>query len=178
DLDEVQEAVRVIRAEGNERLVVCQCTAKYPAPLDALNLRAIPVLRAGTGCHAGLSDHSREPIVAPIAALALGACVIEKHFTLDNDLPGPDQRFAIEPHELKALVAAIRSAEKALGRSEKRVLPIEEELRSFARRSIFTTRVVEKGEPLTPDSIAVLRCGERGTGLSPDQYDSILGRKA
>lgn len=178
ELEEVQQAIQVIEGEGNDQIVVCQCTAKYPAPLYALNLRAIPFLRDATRRPVGLSDHSREALVAPVAAVAVGACLIEKHFTLRNDLPGPDHRFAVEPDELRLLVNAIRSTEQALGRNEKRVQPVEQELRTFARRSIFTTRKISKGDRLTSQCIAVLRCGELGFGLAPEQYDSILGRAA
>lgn len=177
-LDEVREVVRTIEEEGNRRIVICQCTAKYPAPLEALNLKAIPALREATGCLVGLSDHSREPILAPVAAVALGACLIEKHFTLRNDLPGPDHRFAVEPAELRRMVDAVRDAERAVGDGIKRVHDVEHELRTFARRSIFTTRAVRRGERLGESSIAVLRCGDRGFGLPPSAYELVIGRVA
>lgn len=177
-LDEVLHAVKVIRSEGNDRIVLLQCTAKYPTPLDAINARALVALREATGLPTGLSDHSRDPIVAPLVAIALGACLIEKHFTLSNCLPGPDHAFAIEPHELRALVQRVREAEQALGHGRKETLPEEEELRAFARRSIFAVRDIGPGEPLTPDNVAVLRCGKLGFGLPPEAFERVIGRSA
>jgi N-acetylneuraminate synthase len=177
-LDEVQQAVEVSIQEGNQDLILLQCTACYPAPLEAINLRALVSIREATGCLTGLSDHSRDPIVAPIAAVALGARMIEKHFTLSNHLPGPDHKFAVEPHEFKDLVRRVRETERVLGHGRKETLPVERELRSFARRSIFAVRDIRPGEILTKENIAVLRCGKRGYGLSPDQYDLLLNRNA
>ena len=177
-LDEVLRCVHVIRAEGNEQIILLQCTARYPAPLDSVNARALVTLREATGFPTGLSDHSRDPIVAPVVAVALGACLIEKHFTLSNHLPGPDHQFAVEPHELKELVRRIRQAEQALGHGRKEPLPVEQELRSFARRSIFAIRLIRQGETCSAQNIAVLRCGKLGFGLEPEHYDQILGRVA
>lgn len=177
-LDEVLDTVDAVRAEGNHALVILQCTASYPASLTAINLRALVTLREATDCPTGLSDHSRDPVVAPIAAVALGACVIEKHFTLSNRLPGPDHPFAIEGHELRALVQRVRETEQALGTGRKEVLSEERELHAFARRTIFATRPIKSGEPLTPENIAVLRCGEQGFGLPPKAWDVVLGRRA
>jgi N-acetylneuraminate synthase len=177
-LDEVVRAVEVVRATGNEQLVVLQCTASYPTPPEAVNARALVALREATGCPAGLSDHSRDPIVAPVVAVALGACVIEKHFTLSNRLPGPDHAFAVEPHELRELVRRVREAELVLGHGRKETLPQEQELREFARRSIFATRAIAPGEALGDDNVAVLRCGKLGAALPPEALDQILGRKA
>ena len=177
-LDEVLHAVEVIRSAGNDRIVLLQCTAKYPTPLDAVNARALVALREATGLPTGLSDHSRDPIVAPLVAVSLGACLIEKHFTLSNHLPGPDHAFAIEPHELRVLVQRVREAEQALGHGRKETLPEEEELRAFARRSIFALRRIGPGEPLSSENVAVLRCGKLGFGLPPEALDRVLGRKA
>jgi N-acetylneuraminate synthase len=177
-LDEVVRAVELVRDEGNDALVVLQCTASYPTPPEAVNARSIVALREATGALVGLSDHSRDPVIAPTLAVALGACVVEKHFTLSNDLPGPDHAFAVEPPELAALVRAVRTAERMLGHGRKEVLPVEEELRAFARRSIFTTRAVKPGERLDEGAIAVLRCGKLGYGLDPACYRDILGRVA
>jgi N,N'-diacetyllegionaminate synthase len=178
DLDEVLRALDVIVGAGNEQIVLLQCTASYPTPLDAVNARAITTLREATGRPVGLSDHSRDPVVAPTVATALGACLIEKHFTLSNRLPGPDHQFAVEPQELALLVRSVRDAEQALGSGGKAVLPVEQELRAFARRSIFATRAIAPGETLDAAAIAVLRCGKQGHGLDPDQYDGLLGRVA
>jgi N-acetylneuraminate synthase len=178
ELSEVLEAAETIRQEGNEQLVLLQCTAKYPAPPAAINAAAITTLRNATGRLVGLSDHSRDPIIAPVVATALGAAVIEKHFTLDNDLPGPDHRFAVEPRELVSMIAAIRAAELVIGDADKRVLDDEAELFAFARRSIFTTRPIGEGEELSADNMAVLRCGELGFGLAPSEFPHLIGKRA
>jgi N,N'-diacetyllegionaminate synthase len=175
-LEEVVQTVDAIIATGNDQIVLLQCTARYPAPLDALNIRAMLALREATGRQVGLSDHSRDPVVAPTVATALGGSVIEKHFTLSNRLPGPDHAFAIEPHELSLMVRTIRAVEQTLGDGLKRVLEPEMELREFARRSIFSTRALTAGEALTPDNIAVLRCGTLGFGLAPAAYPELIGR--
>lgn len=177
-LGEVIPVVELAAQVGNEQIVFLQCTASYPAPPEAVNARALVTLREATGCLVGLSDHSRDPIVAPVVAVALGASVVEKHFTLSNHLPGPDQRFAVEPHELRALVKAVRNAEAMLGMGDKRVLEVEQELRNFARRSIFAMRAIRTGEMFTRENIAVLRNGANAPGLPPADYERLLGRVA
>jgi N-acetylneuraminate synthase len=177
-LDEVLHAVKIITQEGNDQMILLQCTASYPTPLNAVNARALVTMREATGCLTGLSDHSRDPIVAPMTAVALGACMIEKHFTLSNDLPGPDHKFAVEPDELRALVERVRQVEHVLGHGRKETLPVETELRTFARRSIFTIRDIQPGEKLTRENIAVLRCGKLGFGLAPEHFEELLGRVA
>jgi N,N'-diacetyllegionaminate synthase len=177
-IGEVRTAAQVIRDQGNEQTIFLQCTASYPTPLNAINARAMLALREATQRPVGLSDHSRDPVVVPTVATALGACVIEKHFTLSNRLPGPDHAFAIEPLELKELVRCVRAAEQALGHGRKELLDVERELHAFARRSIFTTRPIQTGEPLTGANIAVLRRGKAGAGLDPDCYEELIGRVA
>ncbi len=177
-LDEVKQAVEVIQAAGNEQIILLQCTASYPTPPDAVNVRAMLALRERTKKLVGLSDHSRDAVIAPTLATALGACLIEKHFTLSNHLPGPDHKFAIEPPELVSLVSSVRTAEKMLGHGRKEMLPVEAELHSFARRTIFAQRDIRAGDALDRTNIAVLRCGKLGHGLSPDQFDSLIGRVA
>lgn len=178
DLSEVEETVEVVHSNGAPPLVLMQCTAAYPAPLDALNVRAMVTLRERFDTLVGLSDHSREALPGPLAAVALGASVIEKHFTLDNRLPGPDHAYALEPAELAALVRAVREVEQVLGSGRKEPLPTELELRAFARRSIFTLRAIHAGEPLTRENIAVLRCGKLGFGMRPSEYALLLDRSA
>jgi N,N'-diacetyllegionaminate synthase len=175
-LDEVTETVQAFRATGNDELILMQCTARYPAPLSALNLRTIPLMRSVFGVPVGLSDHSREVMTGPVAAVALGASVIEKHFTLSNRLSGPDHVYALEPRELIEMVSAIRAAEKTLGSGIKEPLPDEMELRTFARRSIFSIRPIAVGESLTRGNMAVLRCGKLGYGLHPREFPSLIGR--
>jgi len=176
--DEVLRAVEVVRGEGNDDIILLQCTAKYPAPLEAMNAKAIVSMREATGLLTGLSDHSRDPIMAPIVAVALGACMIEKHFTLSNSLSGPDHAFAVEPHELKELVRRVRESERMLGHGRKEPLPEEQELRAFARRSVFATRDIRVGERLGPENVAVLRCGKLGFGLPPEAMGRVIGRTA
>ena len=178
NLDEVAAAVDVARAAGATNITVLQCTAAYPADLGAMNVGAIVTIRERFGVDVGLSDHSADPVIAPVAAVALGATVIEKHFTLDRELPGPDHRFALEPAGLAAMVEAIRAATVAVGDGSKKVHTDEEELRSFARRSIFSIRDIAPGEELGADTVAVLRSGKLGHGLDPAELDSIIGRRA
>jgi sialic acid synthase SpsE len=178
DLAEVRTSVDAFRATGNEDLVLLQCTAAYPAPIESLNVRAIPTLKAAFGVPVGLSDHSRDPVVAPVAAVAVGANVLEKHFTLSNELPGPDHRFAVEPGELRLLVEKVRAAEAALGSGDKVVDPVERELRSFARRSIFTARDIRAGEQFSRENLVILRNGAIEPGLAPGRFDELLGRRA
>lgn len=178
DLEEVAETVDEFLATGNRDLVLMQCTAAYPAPSDSLNVRAVVTLKSTFGVPVGLSDHSRDPIVAPLAAVALGANLIEKHYTLSNELPGPDHRFALEPAELRLMIEKVRETELALGTGVKAIQPVEAELRRFARRSVFTLRDVAAGEMFTRDNVAVLRCGTLASGVPPKRFDAILGRRA
>lgn len=178
DLEEVKKMVEVVRETGNDQLALMQCTAKYPAPLEALNIGAIPTMIEEFGLPVGLSDHSRDPIIGPVAAIGAGAAVIEKHFTLSNDLPGPDHIYALEPDELRQMVAAIRQAEAAMGTGEKKTLQVEKELRDFARRYIFTTRQIRRGEEFTPANLAILRKGKLPAGLPPERWESVLGKRA
>jgi N-acetylneuraminate synthase len=175
DLDEVRDMIAAVRAVGDPGLVVLQCTAKYPAPLAALNVRTVAGMTA-LGVLTGLSDHSREPLPGPLAAVALGGVVIEKHFTLSNTLPGPDHAYALEPAELKDLIAKIRQLEASLGSGEKIVHAEEQELRAFARRTIFTTRAIAKGERLRRADLSLLRCGTVPFGLHPREILRLPGR--
>lgn len=176
DLDEVSKTVDEVRRIGNDAVILMQCTAAYPAPLESLNVRAVATMKATFGVPVGLSDHSRDPLVGPLSAIAVGANVIEKHFTLSNELPGPDHRFALEPLELRMMIQKVREVEKALGTGEKVMQPVEGELRRFARRSIFAVRNIRSGEILTKDNIAVLRCGKLAAGLEPEHFEEVLGK--
>jgi len=158
--------------------VFLQCTAAYPAPPADVNARAIVTLREASGCLVGLSDHSRDPVIAPVVAVALGAVVIEKHFTLSNRLPGPDQKFAVEPEQLRELVRAVREAQAILGTGAKEVLAVERELHGFARRSVFSVRAIGGGEAFTEDNIRVLRNGANAPGLAPEEYPRLVGKRA
>ncbi len=178
-LADIAWAVEHFRASGGKDLCLLQCTAKYPAPLESLNLATIPDFTARFGVPAGLSDHSRDPIVGPLAATALGARAIEKHFTLDNRLPGPDHRFAITPDELKALVKAVRGAEAARGDGLKHPHAVEDELVSFAQRALQALKAIEPGEPLIEDvNVAILRPGNQKKGVHPRMIQEIAGKRA
>jgi sialic acid synthase SpsE len=178
-MDDIEFGLRMLREAGAADVTLMQCTASYPAPPDSLNLSAIPALREAFGVPVGLSDHSRDPVVGPVAAVALGAVCIEKHFTLDNRLPGPDHRFAITADELVDMVTAIRTAEAAMGTGIKRVLDAERELRDFAVRSIQARTDIQVGEALVRgENIDVLRPGKRRRGLHPGRMTELQGRKA
>ena len=178
DLAEVRQAVEWCRAEGNDQVILLQCTASYPAPLASLNVRALVMMRDTFGVPTGLSDHSRDPLVGPLAAVALGANVIEKHFTLSNRLPGPDHCYAVEPDELKTMVSKIREVKQVLGDGRKVRQPSEEELYRFARRSIYAIRDIARGERFTRGNVAVLRSGKLEIGLAPMHFDRVLGSRA
>ena len=178
DLAEVRQAVEWCRAAGNDQIILLQCTASYPAPLASLNVRALVTMRETFGVPTGISDHSRDPLVGPLAAVALGANVIEKHFTLSNRLPGPDHCYAVEPDELAAMVTAVRRLEEALGTGSKTRQSVEHELHDFARRYIYAVKPIRGGETFTKDNIAVLRKGKLARGLEPQCWDGVIGRKA
>jgi N,N'-diacetyllegionaminate synthase len=172
-LEEVEEAVGVIREAGNPPLVLLHCVSAYPAAAEEMNLRAMDTLRERFGCPVGLSDHSLGVEVA-LAAVARGAAVIEKHLTLDKSLPGPDHRASLDPTEFALLVRGIRTVENALGDGEKRPVPSEADTRAAARKSLVAARPIQAGERLTADMVAFKR---PGTGISPAHLDRILGRK-
>lgn len=176
--EEVERAVRLLRGAGKRDLVVLQCTACYPAPLETIDAAVATEYRRRLGVLSGLSDHSLDPVAAPAAAAALGACMVEKHYTLSKDREGPDHAFAVEPEGLAALVRGVRAAERAAGRPRKRVHGVEEELRTFARRSLFLTSPVGRGEELTADNVDVLRNGKLGSGLEPRYLEAVLGARA
>jgi len=178
DIEDIKKAVKWIEEAGNSSIILLQCTAKYPAPLQSINLRVIEDLGSKFTYPIGLSDHSHEPIIAPLGAVALGADVIEKHFTTDNNLPGPDHGFALLPDELTLLVRSIRQLEEALGTKEKKVIDEEKELHDFARHFIYTTKKIGEGDLFSSGNIAVLRPGKKKHGLAPEHYDEIIGKKA
>lgn len=178
NLKDIKEAIETIKSEGNNQIALMQCTAKYPAPLSTINLKTIPILIKEFGTPVGLSDHSREPLIAPIGAVALNAKIIEKHFTTNNNLPGPDHGFAILPDELKRMVWSIRDMEKALGKQKKEVLESEKELYEFARRHIYAKKNIKKGEEFGEDNLVILRSGKAKKGLEPSRFEYIKGRKA
>jgi len=175
---EVRESVKVLEQAGVDGLALLQCVAAYPTPLSDINVRVVRTLAEEFDVLAGLSDHTLDPVTAPAAAVPLGACIVEKHITLDKTMEGPDHEFALEPDELDAMVSVVRDTEAALGSGDKRVLDIERELYEKARRAVHAVRNIEPGEVLTEDNIAVLRPGEREAGLKPKHYGDVLGSTA
>jgi N-acetylneuraminate synthase len=178
ELDEVGESVDVLRDAGVSDLVLLQCTAAYPTPLSDVNVRVVSTLQETFDVPAGLSDHTLDPVTAPSAAVVLGGAVVEKHFTLDKSMEGPDHEFALEPDELDRMITAIRNTERALGSPEKSVLTVEEELYEKARRAIHATADIGAGEEFTEDNVAVLRPGDQEAGLHPKFYDEVVGKTA
>lgn len=178
DIKDIEIAIDAIKGENNNQIALLQCTAKYPAPLSAINLRSIVFLKKKFNIPVGLSDHSREPLIAPLGAVALGAKIIEKHYTTDNSLPGPDHGFAILALELKDLVKGIRGLEAALGNENKIVLDVEGELYDFAREYIYANKDIKKGETFTRENLIILRSGKAKKGLDPIKYEQILGKKS
>lgn len=173
-LGEVEAAVRTIEETGNHDFVLLHCVSNYPAdPADA-NLRAMQTMATAFSVPVGYSDHTLEAEVA-IAAVALGACVIEKHFTLDRSLPGPDHRTSLEPDELSALVRGIRTVEMALGHGRKEPADSEANTATVARRSLVAARDIQAGTTLTEELIAIKR---PGTGLPPAMRPYLIGRTA
>ena len=177
--DEIDFAVNILKKYHVKEYALLQCTAKYPAPLESLNLLTIPEMKKRYKISIGLSDHSLDPIIGPMIAVGLGARIIEKHFTLDKNLAGPDHRFALEPVELKKMVEAIRSSEKTLGDGKKRVLDVEKELRSFAVRRIQAIKDIKKGERFKEGyNMDVLRPGNRTNGADARFLLKINGKKS
>ena len=172
-LEEIGEAVAAIRAEGNNQLALLKCTSAYPAPPDEMNLRTIPDLAQRFGVPVGLSDHTLGTTV-PVVGVTLGACIVEKHFTLSRSTAGPDSAFSLEPDEFKQMVDAIRTAEQAVGRISYEVTEREVASRVF-RRSLFVVEDVSAGEAFTEKNVRSIRPGH---GLSPKHLPEVLGRRA
>ena len=172
-LAEIDEAVRTIREAGGNQLALLKCSSAYPAPPDEMNLRTIPHLAAAFGLPVGLSDHTLG-IAVPVAAVALGACIIEKHFTLSREMPGPDSAFSLEPHEFKAMVKAVHTAERALGVVHYGVSEREAKSRLF-RRSLFVVQDMKAGEIFTEENVRSIRPGH---GLPPKYLNEVLGKQA
>lgn len=154
-----------------EQITILHCNTEYPTPFEDVNLRAMLTIKKEFGVKVGYSDHTKG-IEVPIAAVALGAAVIEKHFTLDRNLPGPDHKASLEPNELKAMVSAIRNIEQAMGDGEKKVTASEEKNIAIARKSIVAVHPIRKGDILSEDNLTVKR---PGTGISPMRWDEIVG---
>jgi len=177
DLGEIEDALNVLMKAGTARedITILHCNTEYPTPFEDVNLWAMLTIKAAfPGIRVGYSDHTLG-IEIPVAAVALGASVIEKHFTLDKNMEGPDHKASLEPHELKEMVKAIRNIEKALGNGIKKPSPSEMKNKPIARKSIVAACPIQKGELFTERNITVKR---PGTGISPMRWDDIIGRRA
>ena len=176
-IDEIKDAVKVLTDNGvsKDKITILHCNTEYPTPMEDVNLKAMLHIQRELGVSVGYSDHTLG-IEVPIAAVALGATIIEKHFTLDKTLPGPDHKASLEPDELKAMVSAIRNIEKAIGGSGlKEVSKSEEKNKPIARKSIVASTNIKKGDIFTPENLTVKR---PGTGISPMQWDEVIGKEA
>lgn len=172
-ISEIADAVQVIRKEGNNNIALLKCTSAYPALPEEMNLKTIPHMSELFEVPVGISDHSLG-ISIPIAAVALGACIVEKHFTFSRKIPGPDRAFSLEPHEFKAMVDAIREIEKALGKVNYTVS--EHEMASLIfRRSLFVIKDMKRGEIFTDENVRSIR---PGYGLAPKYLQVVLGKTA
>ncbi|WP_330949263.1 N-acetylneuraminate synthase [Virgibacillus sp. MG-45] len=171
---EIEAALQVLKQHGAGEITVLHCTTEYPAPMEDVNLLAMKTIGEAFGVSIGYSDHTKG-IEIPIAAVAMGATVIEKHFTLDRSMEGPDHKASLEPHELKAMVQAIRNVEKAIGNGEKKPAPSEEKNIAVARKSIVAQHNIQKGELFSTENITVKRPGD---GLSPMKWFEVIGQRA
>lgn len=174
EMSEIVEAVKVLESNGAGKITVLQCNTEYPTPYADVNLKAMLHIGRETGKSIGYSDHTLG-IEIPIAAVALGATVIEKHFTLDKTMEGPDHRASLEPDELKAMVSAIRHIEAGLGDGIKRRTASETKNVSVVRRSIVAKKAIKRGEIITEENITVKR---PGTGINPMKWYEVLGKVA
>ncbi|MCR4955793.1 MAG: N-acetylneuraminate synthase [Lachnospiraceae bacterium] len=174
DMKEIKAALKVLRSQGPKDITVLQCNTEYPTPYEDVNLLAMETIQESLSVKVGYSDHTRG-IAIPLAAAGLGAKVIEKHFTLDRTLPGPDHVASLEPEELKEMVQGIRQIEKALGSGIKEPSPSEMKNKVAARKSLVAAKKIHKGEEFTPENITVKR---PGNGISPMHYYDIIGTVA
>ena len=174
EMEEIRAAVEALRTGGAPEIRLLHCNTEYPTPFEDVNLRAMATMREAFGLEVGYSDHTRG-IEVPVAAVALGAAVIEKHFTLDRNMEGPDHKASLEPAELAAMVSAIRNVEKALGTAEKKPSPSEQKNIAVARKSIVAKTAIAAGETLTEDNLTVKR---PGSGVSPMRWFEVLGSRA
>lgn len=176
--DEVREAVDQFDEMGLDDIVLLQCVSGYPTPLDQINVGVLEQYQEEFDYPVGLSDHTMDPATAPSAAVALGGCVIEKHFTLDRGMEGPDHSFALEPDELDEMVTAIRRTTTALGDGNKKIEVAETELSEKARRFIQATDDIAVDDTLTEKNIGIVGPGEREPGLKPKHFEDLLGQSA
>jgi N-acetylneuraminate synthase len=173
-MEDIEAALTVLRENGAKEIVVLHCNTEYPTPMEDVNLKAMNTIGEAFNVAVGYSDHTLG-IEVPIAAVALGAIVIEKHFTLDKTMPGPDHKASLEPNELKEMVAAIRNIEKALGDGIKVPTASEKKNMAVARKSIVAKKDISVNETFTEENLTIKR---PGTGISPMEWDNVIGTKA
>jgi N,N'-diacetyllegionaminate synthase len=175
-LQEIKESLNVLTSEGlnKDQIIILHCNTEYPTPYEDVNLRAMMQIQNEFGTKVGYSDHTLG-IEVPIAAVALGAVVIEKHFTLDKSMPGPDQKASLDPNELKEMIRAIRNIESAMGNGNKEPSKSEIKNLNIARKSIVASRLIQAGEIFSPENITTKR---PGNGISPMNWDTVIGKKA
>ena len=174
ELSEVEDAVKVLKENGATDITLLHCTTEYPAPYEDVNLKSMETMKEKFNLKIGYSDHTRG-IEIPVAAVALGACVIEKHFTLDRNMEGPDHKASLEPQELKQMVDSIRNVEKAIGDGVKKVSASELKNKDIARKSIIASKAIKAGEVFTEDNITTKR---PGNGINPMKWFELLGKSA
>ena len=174
ELSEVEDAIKVLKENGAGEITLLHCTTEYPAPYEDVNLKAMETMRNAFNCSVGYSDHTKG-IEVPIAAVALGASVIEKHFTLDRNMEGPDHKASIEPSELKQMVGAIRNIEQTIGDGNKVVSNSERKNQDIARKSIIAKTDIKKGDIFSEDNITTKR---PGSGINPMKWFDLIGKTA
>ena len=174
EMNEIEAAVKLLQEQGTQDITILHCTTEYPAPLNKVNLNVMNTLKEAFACPVGYSDHT-QGIEVSLAAVALGAQVIEKHFTLDRAMKGPDHKASLEPDELRALVDGVRNIERALGTGEKKPSAIEMKNRLVARKSIVAARDIHAGEVFSAENLATKR---PGSGISPMLWNTVIGQKA
>ena len=173
-LEEVGNAVKVLKDNGATEITLLHCTTEYPAPYEDVNLKAMDTMKEAFGLPVGYSDHTKG-IEIPIAAVARGACVIEKHFTLDRNMEGPDHKASLEPQELAEMIRSIRNVEQAIGDGVKKVSASELKNQDIARKSIIAARAIKPGEVFTEENITTKR---PGNGIDPMRWFDLLGKTA
>lgn len=171
NIEEIEQAVSALKDNGSGEIILLHCTTEYPAPIEEVNLEAIRTMQEHFNLKVGYSDHTKG-IIVPIAAVAKGACIIEKHFTLDKNMEGPDHKASLEPEELKNMVEAIRKIDSAMGDGIKMPTPSEQKNIEIARKSIVARRKIKRGEIFSEENLAIKR---PGSGISPMKWFDVLG---